>query len=203
MKVAVIGASGRAGSRIITEALARGHQVTAIARNPEKIESRAGVVAKKGDLGHPASLAPLLKGHDAVISAVRFVGADAKHLLEAMKASGVKRLLVVGGAASLEVAPGALLLHAPTFPEVAKPEATAGFEFLKVLRGEKELDWVFVSPGALLAPGERLGKYRLGKDQLLKDESGKSSISMEDFAIAMVDELEKPKHHRQRFHVAY
>ncbi len=203
MKVAVIGASGRAGSRIITEALARGHQVTAIARNPEKIESRAGVVAKKGDLGHPASLAPLLKGHDAVISAVRFVGADAKHLLEAMKASGVKRLLVVGGAASLEVAPGALLLHAPTFPEVAKAEATAGFEFLKVLRGEKELDWVFVSPGALLAPGERLGKYRLGKDQLLKDDSGKSSISMEDFAIAMVDELEKPKHHRERFHVAY
>ena len=138
-----------------------------------------------------------------MISAVRFLGANAVHLIEAVKKAGVKRLLVVGGAASLEVSPGAMLLHAPMFPEVAKPEATAGFEFLKVLRGEKELDWVFVSPGALLAPGERLGKYRLGKDQLLKDESGKSSISMEDFAIAMVDELEKPKHHRQRFHVAY
>jgi len=203
MKIAVIGASGRAGSRIIDEALKRGHTVTGIARNPEKIAARAGVAAKKGDLNHAESLTPILKGHDAVISAARFVGANAASLIEAVRKAGVKRLLVVGGAASLEVAPGAMLLHAPTFPEVAKPEATAGFEFLKVLRGEKELDWVFVSPGALLAPGERLGKYRLGKDQLLKDESGKSSISMEDFAIAMIDELEKPKHHRQRFHVAY
>jgi hypothetical protein len=203
MKIAVIGASGRAGSRIIDEALKRGHTVTGIARNPEKIAARAGVTAKKGDFGHPASLATLLAGHDAVISAVRFLGANAAHLIEAVKQAGVKRLLVVGGAASLEVAPGALLLHTPQFPEVAKAEATAGLEFLKALRGEKELDWVFVSPGALLAPGERLGKYRLGKDQLLKDESGKSSISMEDFAIAMVDELEKPKHHRERFHAAY
>ncbi len=203
MKIAVIGASGRAGSRIIDEALKRGHTATGIARNPEKIAARAGVAAKKGDLNHAESLTPILKGHDAVISAARFIGANAASLIEAVRKAGVKRLLVVGGAASLEVAPGALLLHAPTFPEVAKPEATAGLEFLKVLRGEKELDWVFVSPGALLAPGERLGKYRLGKDQLLKDESGKSSISMEDFAIAMVDELEKPKHHRQRFHAAY
>jgi putative NADH-flavin reductase len=203
MKIAVIGASGRAGSRIIDEALKRGHTATGIARNPEKIAARAGVAAKKGDLNHAESLTPILKGHDAVISAARFIGANAASLIEAVRKAGVKRLLVVGGAASLEVAPGALLLHAPTFPEVAKPEATAGLEFLKVLRGEKELDWVFVSPGALLAPGERLGKYRLGKDHLLKDESGKSWISMEDFAIAMVDELEKPKHHRQRFHAAY
>ena len=116
MKIAVIGASGRAGSRIITEALARGHQVTAIARNPEKIESRAGVVAKRGDLGHSASLAPLLKGHDAVISAVRFVGADAASLLAAVKQAGVKRLLVVGGAGSLEVAPGVMLITTPQPP---------------------------------------------------------------------------------------
>lgn len=203
MKIAVIGASGRAGSRIITEALARGHQVTAIARNPEKIETRKGVTSMKGDLGHPAGLTPLLKDHDAIISAVRFHGADAAHLIGAVKKAGVKRLLVVGGAGSLEVAPGVMLITTPQFPEVAKPEATAGLEFLNVLRNERELDWVFISPGALLNPGERLGKYRLGRDELLKDASGKSWISMEDFAIAMVDELEKPKHHRQRFHVAY
>ena len=203
MKIVVIGASGRAGSRIITEALARGHQATAIARNPEKIEVRGGVTAKKGDLNHAESLAPLLKGHDAVISAARFIGANAASLIAAVKKSGVKRLLVVGGAASLEVAPGTKLLDTPTFPETYKPEATAGLQFLNALRGEKDLDWVFVSPGALLAPGERTGKYRVGKDQLMKDASGKSWLSMEDLAIAMIDELEKPKHHRQRFHVAY
>ena len=203
MKIVVIGASGRAGSRIITEALARGHQATAIARNPEKIEVRGGVTAKKGDLNHAESLAPLLKGHDAVISAARFIGANAASLIAAVKKSGVKRLLVVGGAASLEVAPGTKLLDTPTFPEAYKPEASAGLQFLNALRGEKDLDWVFVSPGALLAPGERTGKYRVGKDQLMKDASGKSWLSMEDLAIAMIDELEKPKHHRQRFHVAY
>jgi putative NADH-flavin reductase len=203
MKVAVIGGSGRQGSRLITELLARGHEVTAIARNPEKIEARKGVTAKKGDLAHPASVAPLLKGHDAIINAVRFHGTDARHLLEAVKKSGVKRLLVVGGAGGLEVAPGVMLITTPQFPEVAKPEATAGLEFLRVIRGEQEIDWVFLSPGALLAPGERTGKYRLGKDQLLKDESGKSWISMEDFAIAMIDELEAPKHSRTRFHAAY
>jgi putative NADH-flavin reductase len=201
MKIAVIGASGRAGSRIVQEAVARGHQVTGIARNPEKIEG--GAAAKQGDLDHPAALAPLLKGHDAVISAVRFINAKAANLLDAMKRAGVKRLLVVGGASSLEVAPGVRLFDAPGFPEAARAEGSAGIEFLNGLKNERELDWVFISPGALLAPGERLGKYRVGKDQLLKDASGKSSISMEDFAIALVDELEKPRHHRERFHVAY
>ena len=203
MKIAVIGASGRAGSRIIDEALKRGHTATGIARNPEKIERRAGVVANKGDTSDPAGLAALLKGHDAVVGATRFVNTKAAHVIAAVKQAGVKRLLVVGGAGSLEVAPGVMLLTTPQFPEVAKPEATAGLEFLNALRGEKDLDWVFISPGALLSPGERTGKYRVGRDQLLKDASDKSSISMEDFAIAMVDELEKPKHHRQRFHVAY
>jgi putative NADH-flavin reductase len=203
MKIAVIGASGRAGSRIMKEAVARGHQVTAIARNPDKIESGRGVVAKPGDAGEPAALAPLLKGHDAVISSVRFVSAKAANLIDAVKRAGVKRLLVVGGASSLEVAPGVRLFDTPGFPEAARHEGGAGIEFLDALKNERELDWVFICPGGLFAPGERRGKHRVGKDQLLKDESGKSWISMEDFAIALVNELENPKHHRERFHVAY
>jgi hypothetical protein len=203
MKIAVIGASGRAGSRIVKEAVARGHQVTAVARNAEKIEGGAGVLAKRGDVNDPATLASMLKGHDTVISAVRFIGVKAANIIDAVKRAGVKRLLVVGGASSLEVAPGVRLFDSPGFPEAARAEGGAGIEFLNALKNERELDWVFISPGGLFAPGERLGKFRVGKDQLLKDASGKSSISMEDFAIALVDELEQPKHHRERFHVAY
>jgi putative NADH-flavin reductase len=201
MKIAIIGASGRAGSRIAKEAIVRGHRVTGIARDPEKIEG--GAVAKQGDVGHPAALASLLKGHDAVISAVRFLGMKAADLIAAVRQSGVQRWLIVGGASSLEVAPGVMLIDTPGLPEAARPEATAGVAFFKAIRNERDVDWVFLSPGALLAPGERTGKYRVGKDQLMKDASGKSWISMEDFAIAMVDELEQPKHHRERFHVAY
>jgi putative NADH-flavin reductase len=201
MRIAVIGASGRAGSRIVKEAVARGHQVTGIARNAEKIEGVA--LAKQGDVGHPAALAALLKGHEAVISAVRFLNTKADDLIDAVKRSGVNRLLIVGGASSLEVAPGTRLFDTPGFPEAARPEGGAGIAFLDRIRNERELDWVFMSPGAMLAPGERLGHYRVGRDQLLKDASGKSWISMEDLAIAMIDELERPKHHRERFHVAY
>jgi hypothetical protein len=203
MKVAIIGASGRQGSRILNEAVDRGHTVTGIARSADKVPSRPGATAKAGDVNDPAGMAPLLKGHDAVISSVRFAQTKAANVLSAVKQAGVKRLLVVGGASSLEVSPGVKLIDTPGFPEAAKPEALAGIEFLDAIRNERELDWVFVSPGALLAPGERLGKYRLGRDTLLKDEGGKSGISMEDFAIAMVDELENHKHSRMRFHVAY
>jgi putative NADH-flavin reductase len=202
MKIAIIGASGRAGSRILNEAVDRGHTVTGIARSPEKIPSRAGVTAKAGDVADPAKLAPLLSGHDAVISSVRFAQSTFANVVDAAKRAGVKRLLVVGGASSLEVAPGVKLFDTPGFPEAARAEGAAGIAALDELRKERELDWVFISPGAMLAPGERTGKYRLGRDQLLKDESGKSGISMEDFAIAMVDELENHKHSRMRFHVA-
>ncbi|MCC6948277.1 MAG: NAD(P)-dependent oxidoreductase [Bradyrhizobiaceae bacterium] len=203
MKIAVIGASGRQGSRIVNEAVDRGHTVTGIARNADKVPSRAGVTAKAGDINDPGSVAQLLKGHDAVISSVRFAQTNAANVLSAVKQSGVKRLLVVGGASSLEVSPGVRLIDTPGFPEAARPEAQAGIEFLDAIRNERELDWVFVSPGALLQPGERLGRYRLERDTLLKDENGKSGISMEDFAIAMIDELENHKHSRTRFHVAY
>jgi putative NADH-flavin reductase len=202
MKVAVIGASGRGGSRIVEELVRRGHTVTAIARNLENLPSGPNITAKKGDV-HDAGLADLLKGHDAVVSAVRFVQSDPALLIGAVKKSGVKRYLVMGGAGSLEVAPGKKLIDTPQFPDAAKPEASKGGEFLDRLRQEKDLDWTFLSPGALIEIGERTGKFRIGGDQLLTDPNGKSRITFEDFAIAMVDEVENPKHLRKRFSVAY
>jgi uncharacterized protein len=202
MNVALIGATGNAGSRLLAELTRRGHTVTAIVRHPEKVPPQPGVTAKKGDVFDPQGLADLLKGHDAVIRSVHFTASDPRRLLEAVRASGVKRYLVVGGAGSLEVAPGVRLIDAPNFPEAYKAEATAGAAFLDLLRGETGLDWTFLSPSAFFVAGERTGKFRLGKDQLLTNAEG-SRISFEDFAIALVDELEKPAHSRQRFTVGY
>jgi uncharacterized protein len=203
MKVAVLGASGNIGSQIVTEALSRGHSITGIARHPEKIAQRAGVTAKQGDLSDEAGLAAVLRGHDAIISSVRFKFFKPALLINAFKASGVKRLLVVGGAGSLEVRPGVALLDTPEFPDAAKEEATAGRVTFKALQAESGLDWTFLSPSAVIAPGERTGKFRLGGDQLLIGADGKSRISIPDFAIAMVDELEKAQHVRRRFTVGY
>jgi len=191
MKVALIGASGNVGSRVIAELLSRGHTVTAIARHPEKISAQPGVTPKAGDV------------HDAVISAVRFSASDPKLLIAAVKEARVPRYLVVGGAGSLEVAPGKKLIDTPNFPAAYKPEAGAGGVFLDILRGDKDLDWTFLSPSALIGAGERTGKFRLGGDQLLTAPDGKSSISYEDYAVALVDELEKPGHSRRRFTVGY
>lgn len=202
MNVALIGASGNVGSRILKELSSRGHRVTAIARHPEKIAAGPGVTAKKGDLYDQAGMAALLKGHDAVISSVFFTASDPKLLVGAVKAAGVKRYLVVGGAGSLEVAPGTLLINTPEFPDAYKAEASKGLAFLEFIKGEKELDWTFLSPSAMFVPGERTGKFRLGGDQLLTNTQG-SGISYEDYAIAMVDELEKPAHSRRRFTVGY
>jgi hypothetical protein len=202
MKVALIGATGNAGSRILTELTRRGHTVTAIVRHPEKVPAQPGVTAQKGDVFDVQGLAGLLKGHDAVISSVHFTASDPRKLIEAVRASGVKRYLVVGGAGSLEVASGLRLIDTPDFPEAYKAEATAGAAFLDLLRGESELEWTFLSPSALFVPGERTGEFRLGKDQLLANEQG-SRISFEDFAVALVDELEQPAHSRQRFTVGY
>ena len=202
MKVALIGASGQAGSRILAELARRGHSVTGIARHPEKIAAAPGVTAKKGDVYDKDGLAALLKGHDVVISSVHFTASDPDILIEAVRAAGVKRYIVVGGAGSLEVAPGVKLIDTPQFPAIYKEEAGKGGEFLGLLRQEKSLDWTFLSPSAMFVPGERTGKFRLGKDQLLTNDKG-SSISFEDYAIAMVDEIEKPAHSRQRFTVGY
>ncbi|WP_332302518.1 NAD(P)-dependent oxidoreductase [Rhizobium sp. GR12] len=201
-KIALIGASGNAGSRILKELSDRGHKVTAIARNPEKIASLPNVVAKQGDVFDQAGLSKLLEGHDAVISSVHFTASDPVTLIEAVRASGVPRYLVVGGAGSLEIAPGQRVVDLPDFPAAYKVEATKGAEFLDLLKQEKQLDWTFLSPSAEFVPGERTGKFRLGKDGLLGNDQG-SRISFEDYAIALVDEIEKPQHSRQRFTVGY
>ena len=201
-KVALIGASGAVGSRLLRELSDRGHTVTGIARNPERIAALPGVTARKGDVFDKEGLANLIRGHDVVISAVHFLDSDADALIAAVRASGVKRYLVVGGAGSLEVAPGVTLVSTPEFPAIYKEEATKGAKFLAILRGEKELDWTFLSPSALFVPGERTGKFRLGGDQLLTNDKG-SSISFEDYAIALADEIEKPAHSRARFTVGY
>ena len=202
MKIALIGATGRAGSPILQELVRRGHQVTAIVRNPEKVPAQVNATPKKGDVFDRDGLATLLKGHDAVISAVHFLQSDPQTLIGAVKTSGVKRYLVVGGAGSLEVAPGVTLVSTPEFPAAYKDEATKGGEFLNLLRQERDLDWTFLSPSALFFEGPRTGTFRLGKDQLLTNEKG-SSISFEDYAIALADEVEKPAHSQQRFTVGY
>ena len=203
MKVALIGASGMVGSRILAELSSRGHQVTAIARNTEKIAKGAGVTPLAVDALDEAALAGALKGHDAVISSVHFTASDPKVLIGAVKQSAVPRYLVVGGAGSLEVAPGVKLFDTPQFPAIYLTEAKAGAAFLDLLKAESALDWSYLSPSAMISPGERTGKFRLGLDSLLVDAAGTSAISAEDFAIAMVDELEAPKHSRKRFTVGY
>jgi putative NADH-flavin reductase len=203
MNIALIGATGFIGSRLLAELTARGHRVTAISRNPDKVPAAPNVTAKKGDVFDRDGLAALLAGHDAVISAVHFTASDPATLLAAVRQSGVKRYLVVGGAGSLEVAPGKQLFDTPDFPQIYHAEAKKGGAFLDLLKGESGLDWTFLSPSALIQPGERTGKFRLGGDQLLVDAQGKSAISAEDYAIALVDELEKPAHTRRRFTVGY
>jgi putative NADH-flavin reductase len=202
MKVALIGASGQAGSRLLAELSRRGHQVTALARNPEKIVRLPGVTAKAADANDKTALAAHLVGHDAVISSVHFSASDPDILIGAVRAAGVKRYFVVGGAGSLEVAPGVKLIDTPEFPAAYKNEASAGGAFLEHLRGAPDLEWTFLSPSAMFVAGERTGKFRLGEDQLLVGEKG-STISFEDYAIAAVDELEAPKHVRNRFTVGY
>lgn len=203
MKIAIIGATGRVGSRLTDEALRRGHTVTALSRSASKLPARDGLTAEDVDATDSDALAAALAGHDVVISAVRFQDLGAAQVVEPTMQAGVQRLLVVGGAGSLYVSPDTQLIDTPGFPEAYKAEAGAGRDFLKALRTETELDWTLLSPSALFEPGERTGKFRIGGDTLLADAEGKSRISMEDFAIAMLDEVERPAHSRQRFTVGY
>ena len=202
MKIALIGASGNVGSRIAAELSRRGHEITAIARKAAKISTLPGVKPTAVDIANTEALVPVLKGHAAVISSVHFVDSDPDQLIRAVNAAGVPRYLVVGGAGSLQVAPGKLLVDSPDFPKEYETEARAGGVFLDRLRAEKDLNWTFLSPSALFTAGERTGNFRFGKDTLLINGKG-SSISFEDFAIALADEVEKPKHPRQRFTVGY
>ena len=213
MKVAIIGASGGIGSYIRDEALKRGHQVTAIVRHPEKITVQNPLLAiVKADILRD-KVDQLVKDHDAVISAYN-PGWDnpdiyneqikgSRAIISGVKKSGVKRLLVVGGAGSLEVEPGVQFLDTVDAPEQKKGGPLATRETLYMLMKEKILDWTFLSPPLRIKPGERTGRYQTGKDQLLKNKDGESKISTQDYAVAMIDELERPQHHRERFTVAY
>jgi putative NADH-flavin reductase len=203
MKIAIVGATGRIGSRLTDEALRRGHTVTAIARKASALPARAGVTARDADVNDTAGVAPVLAGHDVAVVSVSFRAMTAEGVLNAVRRAGVPRLLVVGGAGSLEIKPGVALIDTPEFPEAFKPEAGAGREFLNVLKKEQTLNWTYVSPSALIAPGERTGNFRVGKDTLLVAADGKSSISMEDYAVGFLDEIERPVHHRQRFTLGY
>ncbi|WP_029005028.1 NAD(P)-dependent oxidoreductase [Azorhizobium doebereinerae] len=203
MKIAVIGASGNAGACITAELSRRGHQVTAVARDPAKIATLPGVTAKAGDAADPAALAALISGHDAVVSAIHFTASDPDLLISAVKTAAVPRYLVVGGAGSLEVAPGLKVFDTPDFPAAYLAEAKAGGVFLDKLKAEPTLNWTFLSPSALFFHGPRTGTFRLGTDQLLVAAGGSSSISFEDYAIALVDEIETPRHVRARFTVGY
>ncbi|WP_136474778.1 NAD(P)-dependent oxidoreductase [Pseudomonas sp. DG56-2] len=202
-KIAIIGATGRAGSQLLEEALRRGHSVTAIARNPARLQGREGVTTLALDISDAAALERALVGQDVVLSAAHFSGIKPQAIIEPVKKVGVKRLLVVGGAGSLLLPSGHKVIDSPDFPEAYKAEATAGGHYLDTLRQEKELDWTFLSPSAEFVEAARTGHYRAGKDHLLIAADGKSWISFADYAIAMLDEVEKSAHSRQRFTVGY
>lgn len=202
-KIAIIGATGRAGSQLLEEALRRGHSVTAIARDTSKIGQRAGVVSQNVDALDSAALQAAVAGHDLVISAAHFATLPASAVIGPVKKAGVKRLLVVGGAGSLLLPDGTRVIDSQGFPAEYKAEAGAGAEFLESLRQEQDLDWTFLSPSAEFVEGQRTGKFRIGKDDLLVSSEGRSWITFADFAIAMLDEVEAPKHIRQRFTVGY
>jgi uncharacterized protein len=212
MKIALIGASGFIGSALRKEALSRGHQVTALVSQPQKLEPAPGLTVVQADVNATSALTTQLKGHDAVLSAFSghaqgdieaYYLKGIRSIIAATQEAGIKRLLVVGGAGSLEVQPGVQLLDTPQFPAAYKPTAEGARKALGLLREESALDWTMLSPSAAIAPGERTGRFRLGGDQLLKNAEGESRISVEDYAVAFIDELEKPAHVRQRFTVGY
>jgi len=214
-KIVLIGASGFVGSAILNEALDRGHKVTAIVRNPEKITKvHKNLEVKQGDVSLSGTVTEVSKGADVVISAYNpgwknpdIAGETTRvyrAILEGVKKSGVSRFLVVGGAGSLFISPGKRLMDAGLMPESFLPAVKALADvYLIDLMAEKSVDWVFFSPAGMLEQGLRTGKFRLGKDDLIVNEKGESKISVQDYAVAMIDELEKPAHHRERFTIGY
>ena len=214
-KIVIIGATGYVGSAILKEALGRGHQVKAIVRDPSKltlIHPHLKVVG--GSVTDTDFLSRELAKSDAVISAINPGWSNPNiyeetlegygSILCAVRNSGVHRFLMVGGAGSLLVAPGRQLMDEPDVPKKLLPGIRGMAKvYTDLLLPEKSVDWVFLSPAANMAPGERTGKFRLGKDELIVDESGDSNISVEDFAVAMIDELEQEKHHQERFTLGY
>ena len=216
MKAALIGPTGFVGSAILKEALNRGIQVTAIARNPEKLQVQKNIEIVKADVMDADKLSEILKGNDVVVSAYNPGWANpdiyneflkgAQSIQEAVKKSGVKRYIVIGGAGSLFAAPNVQLVDTPQFPAEWKPGALAARDYLNILKKENELDWTYLSPAIEMNPGtkhERRGTYRTGLDNPVFDVNNKSTISVEDLAVAIIDEVEHPKHFRLRFTVGY
>src|SRR3954467_5775848 len=216
MKLVAFGATGNVGRRIAAEALRRGHEVVGVVRDPAAVESpdpRVRLV--KGDATNPDSVAEGARGADAVVSAISprpnarglpapSLSANSRALIKGLRTAGVKRVLYVGGAGSLEVAPGKALADLPDFPEAYREEAREGREALAIWRNAaRGLEWTYLSPAAEIAPGARTGKYRITDDTLLVDDKGKSFITFEDYAVAVLDELERPQHIGKRFGVAY
>lgn len=207
MKIALIGATGFVGSQILAESLDRGHHVTAIVTDAARLPTTPKLRGVEADATDADALVDVVADHDLIISAFNPGkdpdGSGTQGIIDGARRSGVGRLLAVGGAGTLEVAPGRRLVDQPAFPSEWKAGALRTAAFLEQLRAEKDLDWAFVSPAANLAPGERTGRYRVGGDTLLTDEEGQSRISLQDYAVAMLDEAERPAHHRARFSVAY
>jgi uncharacterized protein len=214
-KIVLIGASGFVGSAILKEALDRKHYVTALVRHPEKITIvHKNLIVKQGDVSSGKIVATVSKGADAVLSAYNpgwknpNIAVETitvyRTILEGVRQSGVKRFLVVGGAGSLFISPGKRMMDSGIFPETFLPAVKALAEFYLIdLEAEKNIDWVFFSPAGILEPGLRTNKFRLGKDDLIINSSGESKISVQDYAVAMIDELEQTAHHRERFTIGY
>ena len=213
--VVLIGASGFVGTAILNELLSRGHKVTAVVRNPKKINvTNSNLEIVKTDVSDTNVMVEICKGKEAIISAYNpgWANPDIYEetlrnyplILEAAKRSGAKRLLCVGGAGTLFCAPGLRVVDSGAIPDAIMGGVKSLGEFyLNTLMNEKAIDWIFFSPAGTLEPGKRTGKFRLGKDDLIVDENGISHISVEDYAVAMVDELENPKHHYERFTIGY
>ncbi|GHO89914.1 NAD(P)-dependent oxidoreductase [Dictyobacter formicarum] len=212
MNIALFGATGMIGQRVLTEALQRNHHVTVIVRDPDRFTiAHQNLQVVPGDAADPDSVAKAVAGNDVVISALGPSPKDdpgsmvqlTRSLIDGVRRAGVKRLIAVGGAGTLEVAPGVQLMNTPEFPVNWKDIALAHRDALEVYKTVDDLDWTNVSPAAFIAPGQRTGSYRTGIDQLIKDDKGESRISAEDFAIALLEEVEHPRFPRQRFSVAY
>jgi hypothetical protein len=214
-RIAIIGASGFIGSAILKESLKRGHAVTAIVRNPEKITLiDPNLKILPGDVLAEESVSELVKGADVVISAYNpgwtnpNISNDTtkayKSIIDGVKKAKIPRLLIVGGAGSLYVAPDKRLMDTGVIPDSFMPaiESLAGVLY-HLQKEEAELDWAFFSPAGNIVPGEKKGTYRLGKDELVVNDKGESSISVEDYADAMLNEVEKPQHHMERFTIGY
>ncbi len=209
MNIVVYGATGNAGSEIVKELLARGHKVTGVARDVSSLKAEQGLTAKTDDLSNVDAIAAIIKGADAVVSAYQPPADNTdtlidvtKRQIEAVKKAGGTRLLVVGGAGLLEVAPGVTLIKSGHLPAEYMPIATSHEKALGVLRAS-DINWTYLSPAAYFVPGERTGKFRLGTKELIADANGDSRISFADYAIALVDEIEKPAHERSSFSVGY